>query len=141
MRKGLIFTALLAAMLVGALVLSVSLMQQQNERQEVYLRQTQLLRQQSAELDRKETELNELVRRYENGLTDGTAELEALRQELEVLHDEKEALQAQLDQAIADVEAMRLQLENEDSDQSYYLEVYNALTEGLNKVKGYIAGR
>jgi chromosome segregation ATPase len=140
MRKGLIITTILAAMLVGVLMFSVYLMEQKEERMELYHQQMQMLEEQAAKLDVKEAQLNELVQRYENGQTDGAAELAAMKTELETLQAEKQELQLQLEQAIADVQAMRQQLENEDSDQSYYLEVYNALTEGLNKVKGYIAG-
>lgn len=140
MRKGLIVTAFLAAVLAGLMMVSVFLMEEKAQRQELYLQQTRQLAEQSAKLDEKEAELNALVQRYENGQTDGAAELNQLQQELEALQTEKADLQAQLEQAAADVEAMRQQLANEDSDQSYYLEVYNALTEGLNKVKGYIAG-
>lgn len=140
MRKGLIVTAFLAAVLAGLMMVSVFLMEEKAQRQELYLQQTRQLAEQSAKLDEKEAELNALVQRYENGQTDGAAELNQLQQELEALQTEKTDLQAQLEQAVADVEAKREQLANEDSDQSYYLEVYNALTEGLNKVKGYIAG-
>ena len=140
MRKGLIVTTILAAMLLGVLMFSVDLMEQKEERMELYHQQMQLLEEQAAELDGKEARLNELVQRYESGQTDGAAELAAMNKELEALQAEKQELQLQLEQAIADVQAMRQQLETEDSDQSYYLEVYNALTEGLNKVKGYIAG-
>lgn len=141
MRARLIITAILAALLAGGMVFSAHLMEAKEERREVYLEQTQQLQQRSAELDEKEAELEALVKRYENGQTDGAQELEQLRQDLEALQAEKEQLAVQLEQAIADVEAMRQQLENDkESDQSYYLEVYNALTEGLEKVKGYIAG-
>ena len=140
MRKGLIVTLILAAMLAGMLMFSVYLMEQKEERMELYHQQMHLLEEQAAKLDVKEAQLNELVQRYEEGRTDGAAELAAMEAELEALQAEKQELQLQMEQAIADVEAMRQQLENEDSDQSYYLEVYNALTEGLNKVKGYIAG-
>jgi len=141
MKKGLIVTAFLAAMLAGALMLSVYLMEEKADRQSLYLQQTQLLQQQEAELEKKEAKLQELVQRYENGQTDGAAQLEQLRQELEELQIQRDDLRAQLEQATADVETLLQQLENDkESDQSYYLEVYNALKEGLEKVKGYIAG-
>ena len=141
MRKGLIVTLLLAAMLAGGLMFAVSLMEQQNQRQEIYRQQTQQLQQQTAKLNEKEAELNALIQRYENGQTDGAAQLAQLEEELAALEAQREELRAQLEQATADVDAMLQQLENdEDSDQSYYLEVYNALKEGLEKVKGYIAG-
>ena len=139
MKKGLIFTTLLALVLVGLMLFSVMLMQNRNERIAEYNRQVQLLKEQEQKLAEKETELNVLVLRYEQGLTDGTAELEALRAELEALKTVRNKLQTQLEQSNLDLEATREKLKNEESDQSYYLEVYNALTEGLEKVKGYIS--
>ena len=38
------------------------------------------------------------------------------------------------------LEEKRQELQSSDANESYYLEVYDALTEGLNKVKDYIAG-
>lgn len=139
MKKGLVFTTLLALVLVGLMLFSVMLIQNRNERVAEYNRQVQLLNEQEQKLAEKEAELNVLVLRYEQGLTDGTAQLEALRAELEAQKAVRDKLQAQLEQSNLDLEAKREQLKNEESDQSYYLEVYNALTEGLNKVKGYIS--
>ena len=139
MKKGLVFTALLALLLVGAMLFSVMLMQERNQRVAEYNHQVQLLKEQEQKLADKEAELNVLVLRYEQGLTEGTAELEALRAELEALKTVRDKLQTQLEQSALDIESTREKLKNEESDQSYYLEVYNALTEGLNKVKGYIS--
>ena len=141
MKKGLIFTLILAVLLTGTMVFSAYLMEQKADRQELYRQQTQLLQEQEAQLQEKEAKLQELVLRYENGQTEGVMQLEQLRQDLETLQAEREELRTQLAQATADVEDLRQQLENdEESDQSYYLEVYNALKEGLKKVEGYIAG-
>ena len=138
MKKGLVFTTLLALMLVGLMLFSVMLIQNRNQRVAEYNRQIQLLKEQEQKLADKEAELNVLVMRYEQGLTEGNVELEALRAELEALKTVRDKLQTQLEQSALDIEATREKLKNEESDQSYYLEVYNALTEGLNKVKGYI---
>ena len=138
MKKGLIFTTLLALLLAGLMVFSVMLIQSHNQRQDEYEHQVQLLKEQKQKLAEKEAELDVLVLRYEQGLTEGAAELEALRAELEATKTVRDKLQAQLEQSAADIEATREKLKAEESDQSYYLEVYNALTEGLNKVKGYI---
>ena len=138
MKKGLVFTALLALLLVGAMLFSVMLMQERNQRVAEYNHQVQLLKEQEQKLSDKEAELNALILRYEQGQTEGAAQLEALRAELEAQKAVRDRLQSQLDQSNLDLEAKREQLKNEESDQSYYLEVYNALTEGLNKVKGYI---
>jgi len=139
MRRGLVFTTFLALILVGLMLFSVMLIQNRNERVAEYNRQVQLLKEQEQKLADKEAELNVLVLRYEQGLTDGTAELEALHAELEALKTVRDKLQGQLEQSEQNLEATREKLKNEESDQSYYLEVYNALTEGLNKVKGYIS--
>ena len=139
MKKGLIFTTLLALVLAGLMAFSVVLIQAHNQRQDEYDHQVQLLKEQKQKLAEKEAELDVLVLRYEQGLTEGAAELEALRAELEAAKTVRDKLQAQLEQSAADIEATREKLKNEESDQSYYLEVYNALTEGLNKVKGYIS--
>lgn len=138
MKKGLIFTTLLALLLAGLMVFSVMLIQSHNQRQDEYEHRVQLLKEQKQKLAEKEAELDVLVLRYEQGLTEGAAELEALRAELEATKTVRDKLQAQLEQSAADIEATREKLKAEESDQSYYLEVYNALTEGLNKVKGYI---
>ena len=141
MKRGLIITLILAAMLAGMLAFSAHLIKEKAERQELYQQQTQLLQQQEAKLKEKEAKLQELSQRYESGRTDGVVELEQLRQEMEELKAERDELRAQMEQAAADVEALCQQLKNDkDSDQSYYLEVYNALKEGLEKVKRYIAG-
>ena len=140
MKKGLVFTTLLALILVVLMLFSVMLIQNRNQRMAEYDRQVQLLKEQEQTLAQKETELSILLLRYEQGLTEGTAELEALQAELEALKVVRDKLQTQVDQSVLDLEAIREKLKNEESDQSYYLEVYNALTEGLNKVKGYIAG-
>ena len=139
MKKGLVFTALLALLLVGAMLFSVMLMQERNQRVAEYNHQVQLLKEQEQKLSDKEAELNALILRYEQGQTEGAAQLEALRAELEAQKAVRDRLQSQLDQSNLDLDATREQLKNEESDQSYYLEVYNALTEGLNKVKGYIS--
>lgn len=138
MKRGLVFTALLALLLVGAMLFSVMLMQERNQRVAEYNHQVQLLKEQEQKLADKEAELNALILRYEQGQTEGAAQLEALRAELEAQKAVRDRLQSQLDQSNLDLDATREQLKNEESDQSYYLEVYNALTEGLNKVKGYI---
>ena len=140
MKKGLVFTTLLALILVVLMLFSVMLIQNRNQRMAEYDRQVQLLKEQEQKLEQKETELSILELRYEQGLTEGTAELEKLQAELAALKVVRDKLQAQLEQSNVDLEATREKLKNEESDQSYYLEVYNALTEGLNKVKGYIAG-
>ena len=87
MKKGLVFTALLALLLVGAMLFSVMLMQERNQRVAEYNHQVQLLKEQEQKLADKEAELNALILRYEQGQTEGAAQLEALRAELEAQNE------------------------------------------------------
>ena len=63
-----------------------------------------------------------------------------LQEEVQQMEVQKAELEAQVQQVEADLEALKQKLQNEDTDQSYFFEVYNALTKGLNDVKGYISG-
>ena len=103
MKKGLVFTMVLALILVGVMLFSAMLIQNHNQRQAEYERQVQLLKEQEQKLADKEAELNVLVLRYEQGLTEGTAELERLRAELAALKTVRDKLQTQLEQSAADI--------------------------------------
>jgi len=146
MRKGLLWTAFLAAVLMGLMIFAASLINDQSQTAEELQKQSQQLAEKAELLKEKEQTLAELQQAVSAGvpedreLTDlqgQVAELEAQAAELE---KQKAELTAEVAQLHADLEAMREELQSEESDQSYYYEVYNALTEGLNDVKGYISG-
>lgn len=113
----------------------------------------------------KQSELEQAKLHYEQvtaEIAGRTGELEQLAQELDALNAELEEIKAgemaDLQQQIdametrkaelqAQIESMKLAIEEgkqnpkeEINDYSYYEEVYNALEEGLEKVKGYLAG-
>ena len=113
----------------------------------------------------KQSELEQAKLHYEQVTAEiarRTGELEQLAQELDALNAELEEIKAgemaDLQQQIdametrkaefqAQIESMKLAIEEgkqnpkeEINDYSYYEEVYNALEEGLEKVKGYLAG-
>lgn len=136
MRKRLVIGVVLALLLVGVLIVSVHL--QETERQTMQTYQTQLahLEQRAAELEAKEQKLEKLAAEAERR----TEEMDSITARAEELKAEKAALLAETEQLLAEFDTVRQQLKDGDSDQSYYLEVYDALTEGINKVKGYIAG-
>ena len=59
--------------------------------------------------------------------------------QVQQLEKEKEELAAEAQQLQESLDLLRSG-QAEDSDEAYYLEVYDELTEGLNKVKEYLAG-
>ena len=144
MKKGLVITGILAAMLVGMLGLSAYLTNAQNRKEQNALADAllmeQRMEQQLAELEAQEVELSRLLDEMEAEKIRRQEELAAAQQQLAALQSEKETLQTQLAELPGQLEAMRQQLQGGEGDESYYLEVYDALTEGYEKVKSYLAG-
>lgn len=136
MRQRLVVGAVLAAMLTGLLMLSVYMMDSHQKAMDIYYAQCAELEQRTAELEEKEQQLEQL-QAEEAALLEKVDEMTA---QAETLEKEKTALLTETEQILSSIDSIRQNLQGEDSDQSYYLEVYDALTEGLNKVKGYIAG-
>jgi len=138
MRKFLIVTALLSAMLMGLMVYSVKLINAKAATEENVQFQSQLAETKKEQLNRKKEELAQLLE--EMGAASEDTEWIRLQEEVQQMEAQKADLEAQLRQITADTEALKEKLQGEDNDQSYFLEVYNALTKGLNDVKGYISG-
>ena len=137
MRKFLIVTALLSAILMGLMVYSVKLINAKAATEENVQFQSQLAETKKEQLNRKKEELAQLLEEMETESED--QEWIRLQEEVQQMEAQKADLEAQLQRIAADTEALKEKLQGEDNDQSYFLEVYNALTEGLNKVKGYIS--
>ena len=140
MKKGLVITGILAAMLAGMLALSAYLTNVQNQKVQNALADAQRIELQLAELEAQEAELSRLLAEMEAEQNRRQEELTAAQQQLTALQSEKETLQTQLAELPGQLEAMRQQLLGGEGDESYYLEVYDALTEGYEKVKSYLAG-
>ena len=138
MRKFLIVTALLSAILMGLMVYSVKLINAKAATEENVQFQSQLAETKKEQLNRKKEELAQLLEEMETESED--QEWIRLQEEVQQMEAQKADLEAQLQQIAADTEALKEKLQGEDNDQSYFLEVYNALTKGLNDVKGYISG-
>ena len=138
MRRFLIVTALLAVVLLGLMGFSVHMTGEEHAHQENALLQLQQMESKKEQLKQKEEELARLHEKMEACGED--QEWINLQEEVKELEAQKAELEAQIQQIHADTEALKEKLQSEDSDQSYYLEVYNALTKGLNDVKGYISG-
>ena len=139
MRKFLIVTALLAAVLMGIMFYSVSLLNAGDALDEDIHIQTQQLESKKEQLEQKKQELAQLTAQLEIG-PEEDQEWIRLQEDVQLLEAQKTELETQIQQIAADTEALKAKLQSEDNDQSYFLEVYNALTKGLNDVKGYLSG-
>ena len=68
------------------------------------------------------------------------ARMADLQQQIEAMEAQKVEIQAQIESIKLAIEEGKQNPEEEINEYSYYEEVYNALKEGLEKVKGYISG-
>lgn len=66
-------------------------------------------------------------------------ETQRLREEIAMLDGQKEDISAEIESLSKQLEELKAQLDAMQEENEYYLEVYNELKEGLEKVKGYIA--
>lgn len=143
LRKRLVVGVVLALVLTGLMGMLAFLSNAHRQVRESYEVQSAMLQERELQLKEKEAELAALKERNNARIEDAEsrrARAEALLAQVQELEAEKESLQAQTEQLRQSLEEKRLELQGGDSEESYYLEVYNALTEGLNKVKEYIAG-
>jgi septal ring factor EnvC (AmiA/AmiB activator) len=139
MRKYLIVTVLLSAVLMGLMLFCVKSFTQTDAVQAEILSQSQQLESKKEQLAQKEQELAQLMAQLEKD-PDEDREWLQLQEEVQQMEEQKAELETLVQQVEADLEALKQKLRNEDTDQSYFLEVYDALTKGLNDVKGYISG-
>ena len=139
MRKYLIITMLLTAVLMGLMLYCAKSFTQTDAVQAEILSQSQQLESKKEQLEQKEQELAQLIAQLEKG-SEEDQEWIRLQEEVQQMEAQKADLEAQVQLVVADLETLKQKLQNEDTDQSYFFEVYNALTKGLNDVKGYISG-
>jgi chromosome segregation ATPase len=142
MKLRLIAAVLLVAALFGLLTLAGNLRDRYDRSLERYRSETSALEQRAEELAQKQAELDRLMQEEtekQEYVSRMNENIQKLTQQVQQLEQEKEALAAQAQQLQAAIDALRGN-QAEDSDEAYYLEVYDELTEGLNKVKEYLAG-
>ena len=139
MRKYLIVTVLLSAVLMGLMLFSAKSFTQMDAVQAEIQSQSRQLESKKEQLEQKEQELALLIAQLERGPGEDR-EWIRLQEEVQQMEAQKADLEAQVQQAGTNLEELKQKLRNEDTDQSYFFEVYNALTKGLNDVKGYISG-
>ncbi len=142
MKIRLIAAVLLIAALFGLLTLAGHLRDRHDRTLAQYRGETAALEQQAQKLAEKQAELEKLLEeelRQQEYVTQVNEKIRELTEQVKQLETEKAELAAQAQQLQASIDVLRSE-QAEDSDESYYLEVYDALTEGLNKVKEYLAG-
>ena len=137
MKQRIILAVLLIAIICECGWLA---MMKQNE-----LKQAQLHYEQgTAEIARRTEELEELEQKLNalsvefNEVKD--AELAELQQQIDEMEAQKADILAQIESIKLTIEEAEQNPKEEINDYSYYEEVYDALKEGLEKVKGYLAG-
>lgn len=143
LRKRLVVGVALAVLLTGLMGMLAFLSNAHRQVKESYEVQSAMLQERELQLKEKEAELAALQEKNKALIDESEArraQAEAMLDQVQELETEKKALQEQTEQLRQSFEEKRLELQDGDSEESYYLEVYNALTEGLNKVKEYIAG-
>lgn len=142
MKLRLIAAVLLVAALFGLLTLAGHLRDRHDQTLEQYRSETAMLEQRAAELAEKQAELEKLMKEEsekQEYVSQMNEKIRELTQQVQQLEKEKEELAAEAQQLQESLDLLRSG-QAEDSDEAYYLEVYDELTEGLNKVKEYLAG-
>ena len=142
MKLRIIVAVVLVLALAGLLVFSGQLRGNYRQAQEQYEHEYAQLEARGAELAAKEAELVGLTEaggKKQDELNRMEQELEELTRQLLEAENEQTALTEQIMELNEALETLR-NAEGEISDEAYYLEVYDALAEGLEKVKEYLAG-
>jgi len=142
MKFRIVAALVLALILAGLVYMAGELKQSFMLKQEEYNRDCAILATHEAELGELEHRVQTLldeVARQEAMAAELTNSAEVLETEKETLEEEKAALAEEIEEIEAQLQQLR-ETTDKDSDEAYYLEVYDALTEGLEKVKGYLAG-
>ena len=143
LRKRLVVGAALALVLTLLMIMLAYLSGAYRQVMDAYAVQTAMLQEREQQVQEKEAELAALKAEHDALVTkveNRRAAAEAGLAKADEMEREKEALMQQTEQILAEIEAKRQELAAAGGDESYYLEVYNALTEGLEKVKEYLAG-
>ena len=137
MKQRIILAVLLVAIICECGWLA---MMKQNELEQAQLHYEQVtaeIAQRTEELEQLEAELNALNAKLEEMKN---AELAELQQEIDAMEAQKTDILGQIESIKLAIEDAKQNPKEEINDYSYYEEVYNALKEGLEKVKGYLAG-
>lgn len=137
MKIRIVAAIVLAAMVGGLFWLSMEKREQYRQELAVYEEAAQKMEQQALLVQEKQARLDALTTEKADRLTADAKALEQetaqLEQEILTLQGEIETLQGTLDQLSGEAQAKQ-------EEKDYLDQVYQALQEGYEKVKGYIAG-
>lgn len=138
-----IFAALLlVVLLTGLLLMAWHLDERYQSKLEKYNMEFAQLTEYEAEVAALEECVQQLLQKQaalEAKAAELTGTAEVLEAQRFALEDEKLNLLAEIQQIEAELAAIR-ESTDQDSEEAYYLEVYDALTKGLETVKGYLSG-
>ena len=142
MNFRVIAAVLLAALLGLLLYMAGEMDERYQQKMLVYESESAKLAEYEQQLTQLDAQVQELLQK-QAALEAEAEELSCTAEELEAqcaaLEAEKPVLLAEIQQIEAELKMLR-ETTDETSDDAYYLEVYDALTEGLETVKGYLTG-
>lgn len=97
----------------------------------------------AGQLQQREQEIAQLQAELDGMVDSARAEIDAktrqLREQIQALSTQKEDVSAEIETLTAELETLKQEYEALDEKNQYFIEVYNELKEGLEKVKGYIS--
>ena len=137
MKRSILAAILLAATVCGLMWLSMEKRNEYDEKLAAYTQAYEELRQQEAVVQEKQAQLNGLTTDKADNRAGEAASLsqEAARLEQEVLQ-----LQAEIETLKTTLEDLGKDAQAKQEEMDYLDQVYQALQEGYEKVKGYLAG-
>lgn len=137
MKLRIIAAVLLAAMVCGFMWLSMEKREEYQVKLAAYEEAYEKMRQQEQTVQEKQAALDALTT---DKADSRAAEAEALRQEAEALEQEMLALQTEIANLRGTLDGLSGDAQEKQEEMDYLDQVYQALQEGYEKVKGYIAG-
>ena len=137
MKIRIVAAIVLAAMVGGLFWLSMEKREQYRQELAVYEEAAQKMEQQALLVQEKQARLEALTTEKADRFA---ADAKALEQEAALREQEILALQAEIDTLQETLDSLSGEAQAKQEEMDYLDQVYQALQEGYEKVKGYIAG-
>ena len=137
MKKHIIGAIVLAVMVCGLMWLAMEKREEYHVKLSAYEEAYEEMKQQELLVQEKQAQLAALTTDKADKLT---ADAQALEQEAEKLEQEIQVLQAQIETLQTSLDDLSEEQQANKEEMDYLDQVYQALQEGYEKVKGYIAG-
>lgn len=95
------------------------------------------------QLQQREQEVTQLQADLDGMVDNARAEVDAktqqIREQIQALSTQKEDVSAEVEKLSGELETLKQEYEALDEKNQYFIEVYNELKAGLEKVKGYLS--